>query len=276
SSHFTSFPCFFLELFDNEEYDCWTPEDWLALGNAEGSPNRKPIPAKALLPTDNETPSDDPQSPPLKCSWHVVGVLDYSKEKCQYLVQKVHQNSGQTDEEENPNKKHRKGINHLVAGSKYWVPRIRLLFQAEDPRVFAERIQFALRYRENTEALLFYHSSVDNMPMWPGTPTLSTDHLERIKRRALSAPGLRRRNLEKCMEDLEKEIKLGYDRTMKSMIFDKMVMSQPEKFPDITLPQKNPECVPQTGRNVLLVNSRLYLPRDEETIIQYVASTHTI
>lgn len=45
---------FFIKLFDNEEYDCRTPEDWLALGNAEGSPDRKPIPGKALLPTDDE------------------------------------------------------------------------------------------------------------------------------------------------------------------------------------------------------------------------------
>lgn len=45
---------FFIELFDNEEYDCRTPEDWLALGNADGSPDRKPIPGKALLPTDDE------------------------------------------------------------------------------------------------------------------------------------------------------------------------------------------------------------------------------
>lgn len=49
-----NFPMFFIKLFDNEEYDCRTPEDWLALGNAEGSPDRKPIPGKALLPTDDE------------------------------------------------------------------------------------------------------------------------------------------------------------------------------------------------------------------------------
>ncbi|XP_051804747.1 dynein axonemal heavy chain 1-like isoform X2 [Acanthochromis polyacanthus] len=236
-----------LEMFDNEEYDCRTPEDWLALGNAEGSPGQKPVPAKALLPADDETPSDDPQSPPLRYSWHVVGVLDYSKEKCQYLVQKVHQNTRQADESKNPNKKHRKGISLLVAGSKYWVPRIRLLFRAEDPLVFVERIQFALRYREHTEALIFYHLSVECMPIWPGAPSLSADSLEHMKRLVLSAPGLRLKNLENCIEDLEKEIKLEYDHTMNSMIFEKVVMSHPEEFPHITLPQRDSECVPQTG-----------------------------
>jgi len=43
------FPCFLpLETFDNTEYDCRTPEDWLELGS-EGK-KRKPVPGKALLP----------------------------------------------------------------------------------------------------------------------------------------------------------------------------------------------------------------------------------
>lgn len=45
----TQFPCFLpLEIFDNTEYDCRTPEDWLSLG-MEGK-KRKPVPGKALLP----------------------------------------------------------------------------------------------------------------------------------------------------------------------------------------------------------------------------------
>uniref|UniRef100_A0A3Q1G270 Uncharacterized protein n=1 Tax=Acanthochromis polyacanthus TaxID=80966 RepID=A0A3Q1G270_9TELE len=227
-------PMFFLEMFDNEEYDCRTPEDWLALGNAEGSPGRKPVPAKALLPADDETPSGE------MYSWHVVGVLDYSKEKCQYLVQKVHQNTRQADESKNPNKKHRKGkspgISLLVAGSKYWVPRIRLLFRAEDPLVFVERIQFALRYREHTEALIFYHLSVECMPIWPGAPSLSADSLEHMKRLVLSC-------------------NLFYGGSSEL----KLVMSHPEEFPHITLPQRDSECVPQTGRTVGLVHICLHL-----------------
>ncbi|XP_030585284.1 LOW QUALITY PROTEIN: dynein heavy chain 1, axonemal-like [Archocentrus centrarchus] len=233
-----------LEVFDNEEYDCRTPEDWLALGNAEGSPDQKPVPGKALLPTD------DPSSTPLKYSWHLVGVLDYSKEKCQYLVQKVHHDSRETDEKGSPvmNDEHKTstfpGTNSLVAGSKYWVPRIRLLFCAEDPRIFVERIQFALQYRKETEALLLYHLSVDCMPICRRTPSLNTGSLQSIKRHALSAPGLKLKNLEECVAGLEKEVRLEYDRTMNRLIFDKVVMSYPEEFSNITLPQKTPEHVP--------------------------------
>ncbi|XP_040015424.1 dynein heavy chain 1, axonemal [Xiphias gladius] len=242
-----------LEIFDNEEYDCRTPEDWLALGTAEGSPDQKPLPAKALLPIDDKTPSEDTKSSCLEYSWHLVGVLDYSKEKCQYLVQKVHQKSKMTDEEGNPilNKEHKKskcpGVNPLLAGTKYWVPRIRLLFSAEDPRVFVERIQFALRWRENTEALLLYHLSVDCMPIWRGTPSLDTHSLQRMKKYALSAPGLRLKILEKCIGDLEKEVKLGFYHIMNRMSFDKVVMSHSKEFSHIALPKKEPEYVPQKG-----------------------------
>ncbi|XP_022600673.1 LOW QUALITY PROTEIN: dynein heavy chain 1, axonemal-like [Seriola dumerili] len=242
-------PCLPLEIFDNEEYDCWTPEDWLALGKAEGSPDQKPIPAKALLPTDNSTSSEDTKSSCLEYSWHLVGVLDYSKDKCQYLVQKVHQVS---DEEGNPilNEGHKNskfpGVNPLLPGTEHWVPRIRLFFFAEDPRVFVERIQFALRLRENTEALLFYHLSVDCMPIWKGTPSLDTHSLQYMKK-ALSTPGLRLEIIEKCIGDLEKEVKLEYYRTVNCMTFDKVVMSNSEEFSHITLPKKDPEHLPQKG-----------------------------
>ena len=43
------FPCFLpLEIFDNTEYDCRTPDDWVQLGVE--SNKQKPVPGKALLP----------------------------------------------------------------------------------------------------------------------------------------------------------------------------------------------------------------------------------
>uniref|UniRef100_A0A3Q2WPP6 Uncharacterized protein n=1 Tax=Haplochromis burtoni TaxID=8153 RepID=A0A3Q2WPP6_HAPBU len=218
-------------LFDNEEYDCRTPEDWLALGNAEGSPDRKPIPGKALLPTDDEI---TPVNLELSYSWHLVGILDYCTEKCQYLVEKVHQ----TDKKGSPDIKCCLFISlsavtdHVIDLSKYWIPRIRLLFCAEDPRVFVERVWFALRYREETEALIFYHFSVDCMPISRKTPSLNTDSLQSIKR------------LISCLINSI----LDYDRTMNRLIFDKVVMSCPEDLSHITLPQKDPEYVPSQGK----------------------------
>ncbi|KAI3369512.1 hypothetical protein L3Q82_007723 [Scortum barcoo] len=242
-----------LEIFDNEEYDCRTAEDWLALGKAERSLDRKPIPAKALLPIDDEIPSGDPKSSSLEYSWHLVGVLDYSTENRQYLVQKVHQNiqltdgKGSPDLNEEQKKSKSSGASAMVAGNTYWVPRIRLLFIAEDPRVFVERLQFALCSRESTEALLLYHLSVDCMPISRGTPSLDTHSLQRMKRHALSAPGLRLKILDKSIGDIEKEVRLEYVRTMNRMSFDKVVKNHPDEFSNITLPEKDPEYAPDKG-----------------------------
>ncbi|TMS18883.1 Dynein heavy chain 1, axonemal [Larimichthys crocea] len=227
-----------LEMLDNEDYDCRTPEDWLALGYAEGTKDRKPIPGKALLPTDDNSPSEDTE----KYRWHLVGVLDYSKEKHQYLVEKVHQNTKLIDREGNPilTGEEKKG---KCSGTKYWVPKIRLLFSAENPHVFVERIKFALHLREKTEALILYNLTVDALPIWSGMPSLDTQSLQRIKARV--GPRLKLKTLEKCVADLEKEVKLGYDRTMNRMSLDKVVMRHPEQFSHITIPQKDPENVPQ-------------------------------
>lgn len=44
-------------MFDNEEYDWRTPQDWLSLGYEKGLTTRKPIPAKALLSVGDKTSS---------------------------------------------------------------------------------------------------------------------------------------------------------------------------------------------------------------------------
>jgi len=81
-----------------------------------------------------------------------------------------------------------------VALGRFWVPRIRVLFGAEDPRVFAERVQAAQRARETAEAAVLYRLSVARMPVWTGpggTARLDAGTLQRIQGHALSTPGLR-------------------------------------------------------------------------------------
>lgn len=41
------------QVFDDKDYECRTPEEWISLGLEPGSRDRKPVPAKALLPTDD-------------------------------------------------------------------------------------------------------------------------------------------------------------------------------------------------------------------------------
>ncbi|XP_030634236.1 dynein heavy chain 1, axonemal [Chanos chanos] len=230
-----------LEIFDNVEFDCRTPEDWLSLGYEHGSTDQKPVPAKALLPTNDSIPSKDPKSSSLEYSWQSVGVLEYNQEKDLYLVHKADHNGQVRDTKGRPI------LNGGQRVGQYWVPRIRLLFCAEDPRLFAQRILFAVRWRESTENLLLYHLSIDCMPKWSGTPPLCSESLTCIKKHALSTPGLRLKSLQEHVGRLETEIHLEYDRTMNQICFDKVVMANPEDFPHIILPQKEPEHVPERG-----------------------------
>ncbi|XP_077458505.1 dynein axonemal heavy chain 1 [Stigmatopora argus] len=232
-----------LEIFDNVEFDCRTAEDWLLLGKADGSPDRKPIPAKALLPVDDTVSFESGRPPPAsQYSWHLVGVLDYSSEKCQYLVEKVFPNSKLKEGEKNsPDAK------CLQTGNRHWIPRIRLLFSAEDPRVFVQRILFAMRLRGNSESLILYNLTVDCMPIWDETPSIDPHCLQRIKRRALSGSGLKMEIVEDCAEGLAREVKLEYDRTMNRFILDKSVINHPQEFSHILVPQKQQEHIPLKG-----------------------------
>ncbi|NXT79882.1 DYH1 protein, partial [Zapornia atra] len=91
-----------LKVFDNDEYESRTPEEWISLGLEPGSPNRKPVPGKALLPTDDVLGHEDPKSQKLAYKWIDVGVLDYDKETELYLVHKTDENGLVRDEEGRP------------------------------------------------------------------------------------------------------------------------------------------------------------------------------
>ncbi|XP_042561677.1 dynein axonemal heavy chain 1-like [Clupea harengus] len=189
-------------------------------------------------------------------SWHSVGVLDYNPVKKLYLVHKADLNGRVRDSKGKPilrSKERAKASSQQAHGSsslllgQYWVPRILVQFSAEDPRVFTQRVLFAQCWRKNTEALLFYHLAIDSMPVWDGMPSLGQDSLTRIKKHVLSSPGLQLKLLQKCVVQLEKEINLEYDRTMNRMVFEKVVKENPEKFSHITVPQREPETVPERG-----------------------------
>lgn len=182
-----------LETFDDEEYDCRTPEEWLSLGVEPGSEDRKPIPGKALLPTDDVLGHEDPKSHKLIYKWIDVGVLDYDEKTKFYLVHKTNHmglvrdeegrcilNGGVTDKGRAPQ-----------MPCQYWVPRVRLLFLAEDPRIFAQRVISANNLRKKTQALLLYNLYVDCMPV-DGLQSIGDKSLQRMKQMAVDTSRLRK------------------------------------------------------------------------------------
>jgi len=65
------------------------------------------------------------------------------------------------------------------------------MFLAEDPRVFAERIRFAVRRRDDAEALILYQLTVDRMPLCSRTAPIEPQSLQRMKKLSFSAPETR-------------------------------------------------------------------------------------
>ncbi|XP_076985171.1 dynein axonemal heavy chain 1 isoform X3 [Tamandua tetradactyla] len=248
--HDPLFPIYLpLKVFDNEEFDCRTPHEWINLGVEPGSLDRKPVPGKALLPTDDFLGHEDPKSRQVTYQWCRVGVLDYDDEAKLYLVHKTDENGLVRDGMGRPI------LNGGVTAEgrpplldcQYWVPRIQLLFCAEDPDVFAQRVVQAAALRKNTEALLLYNLYVDCMPS-DGQRRLSEHSLSRIKQWAMSTPRMRRGPpaLEH-LSSLTREVSLDYERSMNKISFDQIVSSKPDTFSYVTLPKKEEEKVPERG-----------------------------
>ncbi|NXG75040.1 DYH1 protein, partial [Baryphthengus martii] len=91
-----------LQILDNTEYDCRTPEEWISLGLEPSSQDRKLVPGKALLPTDEVLGHEDPKIQKLIYGWTDVGVLDYDKETELCLVHKTVKDGLVWDEEGRP------------------------------------------------------------------------------------------------------------------------------------------------------------------------------
>nr|XP_031326333.1 dynein heavy chain 1, axonemal isoform X8 [Camelus dromedarius] len=268
--HDPLFPVYLpLKVFDNEEFDCRTPSEWINMGLEPGSQNRKPVPGKALLPTDDFLGHEDPKSQKLKYKWCNVGVLDYDKEKKLYLVHKTNDdglvrddmgkpilNGGVTTEGRPP-----------LLICQYWVPRIQLLFCAEDPRVFTQRVVRANALRKNTEALLLYNLYVDCMPS-EGQRLISEQSLSKIKQWAMSTPRMRKGpSVLEHLSSLCREVSLDYERSMNKINFDKIVSSKPETFSYVTLPDKEEEKVPRQG----LVSVPKYPFREQKSDFTFVS-----
>lgn len=71
------------------------------------------------------------------------------------------------------------------------MPRVCLLFLAEDPLVFAQRVVSADNLRKKTQALLLYNLYVDCIPT-DGLNSISEESLQRMKFLAMNTPELRK------------------------------------------------------------------------------------
>ncbi|XP_048578532.1 dynein axonemal heavy chain 1-like isoform X2 [Nematostella vectensis] len=245
------FPSFLpLHIFDDTEYDTRTSEEWINLGMTDGV--RKPVPGKALLPTGKVNDGIK------EYEWLEVGALSYDKGSELFLVQIVGTDGLQhnvvpeeikvrarmTSNDEKPPTKKKKRLN---TESQFSVPRIRVLFNAEDPMVFAERVAKAFALRRETEALLRYNLYIDCMPM-DGVPRLDSSSIDRMVNWARDTRTLRKDdNLEENVRLLCKEVQIDFARSMNRITFDRVVSSSPDQYPYVTIQEVEPEVVPERG-----------------------------
>ena len=132
--------------------------------------------------------------------WTDVGMIDYRSDSKLYLVKRVHLPKDYTLHPPPPLPSSSDGSSSEecdeappTTGSgviQYWVPRIRLMFSAEDPLVFAERVSSAYKLRQETEALLRYHLYVDCMPFNKDSGSIGTESLNKMTTVARSSDAL--------------------------------------------------------------------------------------
>jgi dynein heavy chain len=110
--------------------------------------------------------------------------------------------------------------------SNTWLPRIYIRFMAEDPRIFANRIEWAVKKRNKIESLLRYNLYIDCIPT-DYSLKISDDTLKKIEyigtRGNNSSFNLIKEN--KVYSTLINEIKLDYSRQMNKMLFDKEIFN---------------------------------------------------
>ncbi|XP_025162148.1 dynein heavy chain 1, axonemal-like [Harpegnathos saltator] len=121
-----------LEVFDDEEYDCRTAEEWINFGIIDGI--RYPLPATVFIEKAaqmNRILYRDRHTLDELFSWTEAAVMDYNSEKKVWTVL-------------------------ALDGSKrkFVLPRIYVRFHGEDSRKFVQRVAAAVKQRRIAEATI--------------------------------------------------------------------------------------------------------------------------
>lgn len=134
-----------------------------------------------LLLTNAIFYSVDIRSPEIEWKWQLAGVLDYDVRSKLWFVQKVDSKGRIVDESGEPlvNGGVLSSGKVLELNTQYWIPRIQLMFLAEDPQIFAKRVATAFKCRQEHESALRYNLYLDCMPN-EGIGELSSAVLKRM------------------------------------------------------------------------------------------------
>ena len=185
-----------LYLFDDFEFETRTYDEWLTLRYKEGDVEHG-VPARAIKHDDAGI-----------AKWLPCEVLDYDASQFLWKIRFVPTTASQTSTPTSDN--------------CFMVPRIHLLFQAEDPEIFVSRVEFAVSQRKQAESFLRYSCYLDGMPIDDTTPIL--------KKQANSILSLvlspkRFQPLRTQARHLFKEVAKEYGHSMNKVVLDTLLSS---------------------------------------------------
>jgi dynein heavy chain len=204
-----------LEPFDDTEYDCRLPHEWIELGtDFEGTFN--PIPAKGLYRYEDNS-----------AEWKPILIDSYDEERSVYC-------------------------GHWDLSNEYVeLTRINLLFDSEDPRIFAQRVAQAHQERIYADSQIRYNFYIDNMPT-EDMDDLDPEPAMRIFKMATSCRYLKSRtNVETA--SIMFEVQSDFHRTMNKIVMDTTLEKSSEELAGMIpanlqlAPRPKPKATPQHG-----------------------------
>ncbi|XP_050552039.1 dynein axonemal heavy chain 1 isoform X2 [Spodoptera frugiperda] len=155
---YSSFPKLDLEIFDNTDFDCRIPEEWMSLGMIEGE--QYPCPGLAFIPKadakSTRMNTDLMRTLNNMYEWTNVAALKYVENVDKWEVMAL-----------DGTKRH------------YTIPRVRLMFKADDPETFAQRVKFAVDLRKEVENNLRFYLYLDCL-LLEGLPGIPRHYIPQI------------------------------------------------------------------------------------------------
>lgn len=180
-----------LEAFDDEDYEEWTPEDWL-LKKSEDK-DQIGVPCKVFRLQN-----------PGYGEWQRAKVVEYDRLEGAFSVQFLKE-------------KESNGFPTLD-GSPQLIPRIYIFFDAESPTNFVERFTSAYRRRKMAEGIMRAELFVEYIPS-DDFQMIDPNVLERIRYIAVSTPKLLESESNLDVQGFLEEIAADYKRTMNYDLF---------------------------------------------------------
>ncbi|XP_023224275.1 dynein heavy chain 1, axonemal-like [Centruroides sculpturatus] len=201
-------------MFDDNEFDCRTPQEWLSLGRIDNDTYL--VPGIAFLKASKDKESD--------YQWVEVAVCNYNPVTSCFLVKKISE------------------INKVELIGEYWIPRIYLMFLAENPKIFVKRILAALKLRRETEFHLRYNFYINQM-FTQNLPILDSQSIEIILNKAVKNYS----QYQMFISEVTQDIISNYHHTFNELTFREVIPKYPDIFSNINIPEKKKMKISEKG-----------------------------